>query len=245
MGWGLGDILKDTVKTVGSFIPGVGDAYAQEQANKTNIKIADNANAWMERMSNTAYQRQAEDMEKAGINRILGFQNSGASTPTASVAKVEAKAPTDLIRQGVSAFTGIQSANAQVQQAQTAAAQQQSQATLNAATTAKTAQETQESVARTSKTIDSIKNQEEARKLMRQQHETNKLKENVMGTANKGLTLFDDFMDKTLNNSAGSHRKWSSAMDAQSQKMQKQQNPYEGSQAQQDRQKFLNKGKKK
>lgn len=44
---------------------------------------------WQERMSNSAYQRQARDLELAGLNRILGYtKGSGASTPSGAKADV-------------------------------------------------------------------------------------------------------------------------------------------------------------
>lgn len=41
---------------------------------------------FQERMSNTAWQRGAEDMQKAGFNPMLAFRQGGASTPMGSAA---------------------------------------------------------------------------------------------------------------------------------------------------------------
>lgn len=60
----------------------------QKEANAQNLAIAREQMAFQERMSNTAYQRAAKDMEKAGLNRILAL-GSPASSPGGSALAME------------------------------------------------------------------------------------------------------------------------------------------------------------
>lgn len=56
--------------------------WGQDRANSANAAIADKQMAFQERMSNTAYQRQVQDMQAAGLNPMLSYMKaSGASTP--------------------------------------------------------------------------------------------------------------------------------------------------------------------
>ena len=68
---------------------GAAQAWSAHQANKVNVELAQKQADYQERMSSSAWQRQAVDMKAAGINPLYGLGHSAASTPQGARAEVK------------------------------------------------------------------------------------------------------------------------------------------------------------
>lgn len=143
----------------GGVLGSVIDAYSQHKTNKSNERIANEANAasaqqaekqmqFQEEMSSSAYQRSMEDMRKAGLNPILAYSQGGASTPSGAMGDVKA-AKLDPVRIG-SQLSG--SATQAIQLFQQAKRDESTIALQNQQATAATAQ-TQKAAAEADRTI--------------------------------------------------------------------------------------------
>lgn len=87
-------------------------ASSAHKANRTNIRLQREQQAWEEKMSNTAIQRRKDDFVRAGFNPLLAATGVGASTPSIAPARVE---PENRSSIGASVATALQLKNLQAQ----------------------------------------------------------------------------------------------------------------------------------
>lgn len=84
----LGGVISSTAPIVGPILGAMFSARGQRETNRAQIQLAREQMAFQERMSNTAYQRAAADLEKAGLNRILAL-GKPATSPGGAMAQLK------------------------------------------------------------------------------------------------------------------------------------------------------------
>lgn len=123
----------DSIGSVaGPIIGGLANFMGQKSANETNQEIASTNNATSIELANTAMQRKVTDLKAAGLNPMLAYSQGGSATPPLQQAKVEnsaASGSSGSLNAATQALIAAQVKN------------QESQATLNSAQTAKTTTE--------------------------------------------------------------------------------------------------------
>lgn len=69
------------------------DQYGANRDWSRTKELYDSSQRFDERMSNTAYQRAVTDMESAGLNPMLAYQQGGASSPSQSSPTISRSGP--------------------------------------------------------------------------------------------------------------------------------------------------------
>jgi hypothetical protein len=95
------------IPAVGNLIGGLFGSSGQRDANRRTAELAREQMRFQERMSSTAYQRAAKDLDAAGLNRILALGRP-ASSPAGAMAQMGNEGAA--IQEGLG--TGINSAMA-------------------------------------------------------------------------------------------------------------------------------------
>ena len=86
----VGDVFEDfDIGGLAPFVSGAFGAFGQERANDQNRAIASSQQAFQERMSSTAHQREVADLKAAGLNPMLSLRHGGASSPTGATTRME------------------------------------------------------------------------------------------------------------------------------------------------------------
>lgn len=181
--WGaiIGAGISAASSIGGGLLSGAGAAANNSAMMNFNAMEAQKNRDWQERMSNSAYQRAMQDMRLAGLNPVLAYQQGGASSPSGSSASVSSLENTmEGLGKGVTSagqfarnLADLQQVKANTETTTTQGDLNRTTQALNAANTARAAQETATSAAdmrrknaETELTIEQMENPKAYRALM-------------------------------------------------------------------------------
>lgn len=105
------------IGSIASSLIGGGLSYlGGREANSTSQRLAQAQMDFQRMMSNTAHQREVEDLKKAGLNPILSAKYGGASSPGGAMPNVrnELAELGEAVKGGVSSAVGVRKAEAEV-----------------------------------------------------------------------------------------------------------------------------------
>lgn len=216
--WGtLGAIVNPVaaIGTIGSLGGSLLSYYGQQQTNEQNIALQreqmdrnslealKNRN-FQEEMSNTAYQRSRADMERAGYNPMMAFQQGGASTPGGSAAAGSPATVENSIGAGMSSAKDFLSTLATIDKLRADAKAADAQATVSVAMADKVKQDTKTSGSSARK----MDAEEANLRLQRDVWKKDAAKGRIIG---KGYDLVERLVDGVTSGVGSAHKKFLNA----------------------------------
>jgi len=127
------------------------NAFSTAQQNAQAQKNVENQMAFQQYNSNTAYQRAMQDMQAAGLNPMLAYQQGGASTPSGASAPVE-----DVIGPAISSAMQLKRTSAEIENMEATNSQIASNTALNKSLQVKAGADAANANANTIKTLQEV-----------------------------------------------------------------------------------------